>query len=208
MSWQHIFERFKRFKRIHTSHSEVETKIENKAQNKNYLWLLRFWPQKHSTQLSSLPPQMVWLSFHGKALGPSRLAWMHLILWPFTISSSFSPILTSKHSKVETFCVVVLELMTPTIHVRIEHKSFQQSQALDVMLELAVDGVIPRGWDMFWSFPTCQVRVVRFYVCSPLPRPHPPSSHPPPCSSPTSSPSSSPDCNMGLQIAVGSAGPQ
>ena len=37
------------------------------------------------------PPQ----SFQGKALGPSRLAWMHLILWPFTISSSFSPIFTS-----------------------------------------------------------------------------------------------------------------
>ena len=35
------------------------------------------------------------LSFHGKALGPSRLAWMHLILWPFTISSSFSPILNT-----------------------------------------------------------------------------------------------------------------
>ena len=34
-------------------------------------------------------------SFHGSALGPSRLAWMHLILWPFTISSSFSPIFTS-----------------------------------------------------------------------------------------------------------------
>ena len=34
-------------------------------------------------------------SFHGKALGPSRLAWMHLILLPFTISSSFSPIFTS-----------------------------------------------------------------------------------------------------------------
>lgn len=32
-------------------------------------------------------------SFQGKAFGPSRLAWMHLILWPFTISSSFSPIL-------------------------------------------------------------------------------------------------------------------
>ena len=72
-------------------------------------------------------------------------------------------------------------------------------------------------------FPTCQVRVVRFYVCSPLPPLHPPSSsHPPPCSSPTSSPSSSPDFNMDLQIAVwaapdlnnelqiavGSAGPQ
>ena len=28
-------------------------------------------------------------------MGPSRLAWMHLILWPFTISSSFSPIFTS-----------------------------------------------------------------------------------------------------------------
>mmetsp|Transcript_24278 Transcript_24278/g.50345 ORF Transcript_24278/g.50345 Transcript_24278/m.50345 type:complete len:202 (-) Transcript_24278:26-631(-) len=35
------------------------------------------------------------MSFQGKALGPSRLAWMHLILWPFTISSSFSPIFTS-----------------------------------------------------------------------------------------------------------------
>mmetsp|Transcript_27197 Transcript_27197/g.50951 ORF Transcript_27197/g.50951 Transcript_27197/m.50951 type:complete len:246 (+) Transcript_27197:134-871(+) len=34
-------------------------------------------------------------SFHGKALGPSRLAIMHLILWPFTMSSSFSPIFTS-----------------------------------------------------------------------------------------------------------------
>ena len=53
-------------------------------------------------------------SFQGRALGPSRLAWMHLralllptdcsrkatlpsclILFPFTISSSFSPIFTS-----------------------------------------------------------------------------------------------------------------
>ena len=34
-------------------------------------------------------------SFQGKAFGPSRLAWMHLILLPFTMSSSFSPIFTS-----------------------------------------------------------------------------------------------------------------
>ena len=88
-------------------------------------------------------------------------------------------------------------------------------------------------------FPTCQVRVVRFYVCSPPPSS---SSHPPPCSPPfllfvfadilavifarlqhgppdcsgqrrTSIASSrlqwaAPDLNSGLQIAVGSAGPQ
>ena len=34
-------------------------------------------------------------SFHGKAIGPSRLAWMHLILFPFTMSSSAPPIFTS-----------------------------------------------------------------------------------------------------------------
>ena len=52
-------------------------------------------------------------------------------------------------------------------------------------------------------FPTCQVRVGRFYVS--CPSPPSPSSSPSP-SSPSSSPSFSPDLNMELPIAVGSAG--
>ena len=73
------------------------------------------------------------------------------------------------------------------------------------------------------SFPTCQVRVVRFYQsCSPPPPPlPPPPPHPPP---PPRSPDPSghsrtstassrsqwalPDLNRELQIAVGTAGPQ
>ena len=52
-------------------------------------------------------------------------------------------------------------------------------------------------------FPTCQVRVVRFYQsCSPPPPPHPP----PP--SPPRPPPRSPDPNREFQIAVGTAGPQ
>ena len=64
-------------------------------------------------------------------------------------------------------------------------------------------------------FPTCQVRVVRFYVCSPsppCPPPSSPSSPPSPSSSsssspPSFSPSSWTDFNMELQIAVCSTGP-
>ena len=49
-------------------------------------------------------------SFQGNALGPSRLAWMHLILWPFTINSSFSPIFTSwkKHKHKECSWVFLI----------------------------------------------------------------------------------------------------
>ena len=77
----------------------------------------------------------------------------------------------------------------------------------------------------FFFFPTCQVRVVRFYQsCSPPPPPPPlppPPPHPPP---PPRSPDPSghsrtstassrsqwalPDLNRELQIAVGTAGPQ
>ena len=72
-------------------------------------------------------------------------------------------------------------------------------------------------------FPTCQVRVVRFYQsCSPPPPPlpPPPPHRPPPPRSPdpsghsrTSTASSRsqwalPDLNRELQIAVGTAGPQ
>ena len=66
-------------------------------------------------------------------------------------------------------------------------------------------------------FPTCQVRVVRFYQsCSPPPPPHPP----PPLRSPDpsghcrTSPASCrsqwalPDLNRDFQVAVGTAGPQ
>ena len=60
-------------------------------------------------------------------------------------------------------------------------------------------------------FPTCQVRVVRFYQsCSPPPPPlPPPPPHPPP---PPRSPDpmqwAQPDLHRELQIPVGTAGPQ
>ena len=75
----------------------------------------------------------------------------------------------------------------------------------------------------FVSFPTCQVRVVRFYQsCSPPPPPHPPppSPLPPPprgpdpsghCRTSTASSRSQwalPDLNRDFQVAVGTAGPQ
>ena len=49
--------------------------------------------KKTHTSITSCITSIAHSSFQGKAFGPSRLAWMHLILWPFTISSSFSPIL-------------------------------------------------------------------------------------------------------------------
>ena len=63
-------------------------------------------------------------------------------------------------------------------------------------------------------FPTCQVRVVRFYQsCSPPPPPPPPRSPDPSGHSRTSTASSRsqralPDLHRQLQIAVGTAGPQ
>ena len=83
---------------------------------------------------------------------------------------------------------------------------------------------------MFCFFPTCQVRVVRFYQsCSPPPPPpHPPPPHPPPPRPPPPPPPRSldpsghsrastasarsqwalPDLNRDFQIAAGTAGPQ
>ena len=55
-------------------------------------------------------------------------------------------------------------------------------------------------------FPTCQVRVVRFYQsCSPPPPPPPPSPPPP---SQSRSQWALPDLNREFQITVGTAGPQ
>ena len=85
-----------------------------------------------------------------------------------------------------------------------------------------------QDWERRWChvlfdfFPTCQVRVVRFYQsCSPPPPPPPPPPHPPP---PPRSPDPSghsrtstassrfqwaqPDLHRELQIPVGTAGPQ
>ena len=59
-------------------------------------------------------------------------------------------------------------------------------------------------------FPTCQVRVVRFYQsCSPPPPPPlpPPPPHPPPPSSQSRSQWAQPDLHRELQIPVGTAGP-
>ena len=72
---------------------------------------------------------------------------------------------------------------------------------------------------LYSFFPTCQVRVVRFYQsCSPPPPPPPPSPPRPPPRSPdpsghcrtstASSRSQLPDLNRELQISVGTAGPQ
>ena len=75
------------------------------------------------------------------------------------------------------------------------------------------------SYDSYASFfPTCQVRVVRFYQsCSPPPPPHPPPPRPPPpprspdfsrhCRTSTAS-ARSQDLNRELQIPVGTAGPQ
>ena len=76
-----------------------------------------------------------------------------------------------------------------------------------------------RFFDLFFAFilffPTCQVRVVRFYQsCSPPPPPPPPPRSPDPSGhsrTPTASCRSQgalPDLNRELQIPVGTAGPQ
>ena len=78
-------------------------------------------------------------------------------------------------------------------------------------------------WNMNGLFPTCQVRLVRFYQsCSPPPPPPPPPPpHPPPpprspgpsvhCRTSTATSRSQwalPDLNRDFQVAVGTAGPQ
>ena len=82
--------------------------------------------------------------------------------------------------------------------------------------------IFQRGrYTTIYFFPTCQVRVVRFYQsCSPPPSPPPPSPLRPPPRSPdpsghsrTSTANSRsqwalPDLNRDFQIAVGTAGPQ
>ena len=97
--------------------------------------------------------------------------------------------------------------------------SFGQNYSLSVQ-----DYFLNCIWQKTHFFPTCQVRVVRFYQsCSPPPPPHPPSPSPPPpppprspdpsghCRTSTASSRSQwalPDLNRELQIPVGTAGPQ
>ena len=73
-------------------------------------------------QLFMLP---VTQSFQGKAFGPSRLAWMHLILLPFTMSSSFSPIFTSCLKRP---CTVSYLFWTTGIWRRTRFKHIQASK--------------------------------------------------------------------------------
>ena len=112
---------------------------------------------------------------------------------------------------------------TSTQHV--QNPMGKKKQPMEVHEWLAhVYSATPHGYHpgvQVLLFPTCQVRVVRFYQsCSPPPPPPPPSPpRPPPrspdpsghCRTSTSSSRSQwalPDLNRDFQVAVGTAGPQ